>query len=115
MSTVRQPLAVRSNRTSRGSTRAEFVAFSPEALGHQPLNANGVTFMPLAKPARPATRRTRLATTLALTGLTLVAVTLLTPAGGFALAQWFAIILTVAAISVYLRRQYARATPHRVS
>ena len=114
MSTTPPARAVRSNRTSRGSTRSKLVASSPEALGHQPLNTNGVTWMPLAKPARPATRRTRLATTLALTGLTLIAVTLLTPAGGFALVQWFAIILAVAAISVYLRRQYVRATPHRV-
>ena len=54
-------------------------------------------------------RRSRLATTLTLSGLALIAITLLTPDFGFALVQWIAIFLAVVGITLFLRRQFIRA------
>jgi len=111
-----QLLLVRSDRDPRRANGSDLVTFTPEMLGRHPANATGATMPPWATPMRPANdRRARLATTLTLTALALVTVTLLTPTIGFALVQWFAIIIAVALIAVYLRRQYAKAEPHRIA
>jgi hypothetical protein len=65
--------------------------------------------VPWDKPARPADRRSRLATTLTLTGLVLVSITVLAPGFGFALVQWIAIFLAVFGILAFLRHHFIRA------
>ena len=111
-----QPLLVRSDRNPSRPAGAELVVFSPAKLGRLPSLSNGVPRDPWATPVHPGNdRRARLATTLMLTGLALITVTLLTPTIGFALVQWFAIVIAIALIAVYLRRQYAKAEPHRIA
>jgi hypothetical protein len=111
-----QLLLVRSDRNPSRSSGSGLVPVSPQKLGRHPSLANGVTLAPWATPVRPVNdRRARLATTLTLTALAFITVTLLTPTIGFALVQWFAIVLAVAVIAVYLRRQYAKAEPHRIA
>jgi hypothetical protein len=85
------------------------VTYSPQKLGRRPALWNGVAWVPPTKPEHAADRRSRLLTTLTLTGLAVVAITLLTPNFGFALVQWIAILLAVVAITVFLHRQFVRA------
>ncbi len=56
-----------------------------------------------------ADRRSRLATTLTLTGLGLIAIILLAPGFGVALVQWIVIFLAVVAITAFLHRQFVRS------
>jgi hypothetical protein len=109
MRTTLQPLVVPVDDRPRRSSRSMPATYSPQKVGRHPDHWNGVTWVPWTKPVRPASRGSRLATTLTLTGLALVAITLLTPGFGFALVQWIAIFLAVFGIAAYLRRHFVRA------
>jgi hypothetical protein len=103
-----QPIAVTTARDPRRS-RSGQVPYSPQKLGRHPALWDGAPWLPSSRPQHAASRRSRLATTLTLTGLVLIALTLLTPGFGFALVQWIAILAAVAGITVFLRRQLIRA------
>jgi hypothetical protein len=106
-----QPLVVAVTSAPKRSTsqRPRPATYSPQRVGRRPEHWNGVAWVPWARPQHAADRRSRLATTLTLTGLGLIAITLLTPGFGFALVQWIVIFLAVVGITVFLHRQFARA------
>jgi hypothetical protein len=104
-----QPIAVATTRDPRRSSSRP-AAYSPPKLGRHPSHWDGESWVPWTRAERPANdRRARLATTLTLTALAVIAITLLTPGIGFALVQWIAITFAVVGITVFLRRQFARA------
>jgi hypothetical protein len=103
-----QPIAVANTRDPRRSSSRR-PSYDPPKLGRHPAHWNGDAWVPWCRPQHTADRRSRLATTLTLTGLALIAITLLTPGFGFALVQWIAIFLAAVGISIYLHRQFVRA------
>ena len=108
MRTTLEPLVVPADGRPQRSPRSRPATYSPQKVGRHPAHWNGVAWVPWDKPGS-ASRGSRLATTLTLTGLALIAIILLTPGFGFALVQWIAIVLAVVGIAAYLRRHFVRA------
>lgn len=96
--------------STRGPT-----ALSPAMFDPRPQHWDGERWVVWVEPDRPAySPRRRLATALGLILLWLFALTLAVPSVGFAVLQWFVIVLVVGAVVLFLRRQRGQAVANHL-